>query len=195
MRLFSAPTTSLRVILSTAGAAAADAVTAELPFTGFAEPPLKDNPPFTTESDNVLPTASSSSLSDATLTEYLRQNANQQKWSEGASARQAEPECRKRVRNHVNTAVFRESLYKNTGHARSVSTSGRNPLHSPVSKFLAGIAISNCFSDAPLTTRVRNQRLLIDSAELRPTHSSFEATCKIERHNTYKTSKRYFRRC
>lgn len=76
MRLFSAPTTSLRVILSTAGAAAADAVTAELPFTGFAEPPLKDNPPFTTESDNVLPTASSSSLSDATLTEYLRQNAN-----------------------------------------------------------------------------------------------------------------------
>ena len=73
MRLFRAPMTSLRVMLSTAGAGVAAEAAVAPAAVALAAAPERAKPPLaTTDSDCVLPTASSSSLKDAALTEYLR---------------------------------------------------------------------------------------------------------------------------
>jgi hypothetical protein len=169
-------------MLSKAGLVGAAADAAMVPaFDAFAAPPLEDTLLFDTESDNTLPTGSSSSLSDATLTEYLHKSERRVVCAGTTTPNhQKSPERRKRVRNHVGSSVFRKSLYKNTRHACSIGASRCYTLHTAVSKFLTRVTVSNRLSDAPFTTRVGYQRLLIDSAQLSTACASLVASCKMK---------------
>jgi hypothetical protein len=80
--------------------------------------------------------------------------------------------------NHIDATIFRESLYENTRHSGSIGASGCHTLHTTVSIFQTRVTVSNRFSDAPFTARIRDERLLIDSAKLGATCASPEASCK-----------------
>jgi hypothetical protein len=105
---------------------------------------------------------SSTSLDDAAPTEYLHQR--EKNIRKRMLSRANLPKRRKRMGNHVNAAIFRESLYENTRHSSSIGATGCNTLHTTVSIFQTRVTVSNRFSDAPFTARIGDKRLLVNSA-------------------------------